>query len=143
MARRRDLQPLRHLDERFVWLQHGQQEKSNKCLVMRTWLTRTRNLQTNVRLSSADQKWASNRSRNSSVMQFCNKFTTIFLSLCHRSVSVTERERGKEGAETRAAETGDGGEKGGNGERREGRNGRGGMPAFGQTALGQNYVSKC
>ena len=64
-----------------------QQEHSNQqgCLVLRTWLTVTRKLQTNVRSSSADQRWASQRSRNSSVMQFCNKFITIFLSLCHRS----------------------------------------------------------
>ena len=59
--------------------------ESARCLVLRTWLTLTRNLQTNVRSSSADQRWASQRSRNSSVVQFCNKFITIFLSLCHRS----------------------------------------------------------
>ena len=35
--------------------------------------------------SLADQRWALQRSRNSSVMQFRNKFITIFLSLCHRS----------------------------------------------------------
>ena len=59
--------------------------ESARCLVLRTWLTLTRNLQTNVRSSSADQRWASQRSRNSSVVQFCKKFITIFLSLCHRS----------------------------------------------------------
>ena len=55
--------------------------ESARCLVLRTWLTLIPNLQTNVRSSSADQRWASQRSRNSSVMQFCNKFITIFLPL--------------------------------------------------------------
>ena len=67
-----------------------QQEHSNQqgaWSFLRTWLTPTPNMQTNVRSSSPDQIWASQRSRNSSVMQFCNKFITIFLPLCHRSWS--------------------------------------------------------
>ena len=59
--------------------------ESARCLVRRTWLTLTPNRQTNVRWSSVDRRWASQRSRNSFVMQSCDKCTTVFLSLCHRS----------------------------------------------------------
>ena len=61
--------------------------ESARCLVRRTLPTLTPNLQTNVRSSSVDRRWASQRSRNSFVMQSCNMFTTEFLSLCHRSCS--------------------------------------------------------
>ena len=77
------LQRLRHLGVRFLWLQAETASKnfeSERCLGLRTWLTLTRNLQTNVRWSSTCQRWVSQRSRNSFVMQFCNKFITVFLS---------------------------------------------------------------
>ena len=72
-ASRRGLQLLRHLG--FCGCRRrppARTFESARCLVLRTWLTLTRNLQTNVLSSSADQRWASRRSRNSSVMQFCN-----------------------------------------------------------------------
>ena len=89
VASRRGLQPLRHLDVRFLWLQAETASKNIRISKVpgpenvadaSTKPSHKRSLE-----FCRSKIGVTERSRNSSVMQFCNKFITIFLSLCHRS----------------------------------------------------------
>ena len=85
VASRRGLQRLRHLDVRFLWLASCQVPEN---------------------VADAHTKPADKRSlefcrlnmgvteipRNSFVIQSCDKFATVFLSLCHRSCSHVPRQ---------------------------------------------------
>ena len=72
-ASRRALQRLRHLDARFLWLQAETASKEHS------------NQQGATLKFCRSKMGATQRSRISFVMPYCNKFITICMSLCHRS----------------------------------------------------------
>ena len=88
VASRRCLQRLRHLDVRFLWLQAETASKNiriSKVLAPENVADADTKPADKRSIEFCRSKMASQRSRNSSVMQFCNKFITIFLSVCHHS----------------------------------------------------------